>query len=200
MYLKEITLPRYSGHGDRKKGEKYSARWAEFPFRAVVDHASGYRVTMAALFDPITRRLYFGASACAPEDVFSRRDGINRAMGRARELATQFLNGMEKDNVPRLTGSWEDSMVILREDSLQEPDFAERLRALALQFVPHVVDAARARKLEKQLHALGVHEDVIMQVMNGVSHRLRCDMPVWSRRQKQTVQQQIIVLRDKYGL
>lgn len=77
--------------------------WAEFSFKShlipkskkVSIRGEGYRITMAAVV--YRGQIYFGASACAPEDLYRFNPDVAacRALGRARQFAFHSLAGMD---------------------------------------------------------------------------------------------------------
>lgn len=70
-------------------GTKY-AQWREYKFKTRL-MPNGYRVTLAAVMTD--NYLYFGASACAPDDCFDEKSAHPRALGRARQTALLITNG-----------------------------------------------------------------------------------------------------------
>lgn len=81
----------------RQSGEEI--QWAEFSYRAVLHRETGYRVALAAIVIPSLKITVAGASACSPEDAgaFNRHLAADRAMGRARQVATWFVTA-KNDN------------------------------------------------------------------------------------------------------
>lgn len=51
----------------------------------------GYIVSMAAVFLPEADRVFWGASVCSPEDIYSGKRGSDQALGRARQNCIRFL-------------------------------------------------------------------------------------------------------------
>ncbi len=67
-------------------------KWAEFSFRSK-RMPNGYTVTLAAIYLKEQRRTIFGASACAPDDVFDGKRATEFSLGRARSQAFRVLAG-----------------------------------------------------------------------------------------------------------
>lgn len=171
MHLKTVFFPTRDANG--KRNGSVPVKWGEFVFRAVVDQKTGYRVTMAAIVDPESCRVFFGASACAPGDRLDRPEGAQRALGRARRQAMLIMtNNPGEDG---LVGSVEDSVITLTPVKLSTED-RYFLRDMALCFVPHVVLNARRRALKEELKRIGLRKELIDDILT---------MPrVWKEKKK----------------
>ena len=145
LFLKEVQI--------RNKTES----WAEFSFRS--RSVNKYWITMAAVFVPSHNRLFLGASACSPADEFwfERPDAANRALGRARQLATWFFldkPGWKDKNT--LLGSAIDAVLLFTPDlTATAPSVWEQVKA--------VVAVREATVLQ---HAEGVAIDSLLRACN----------------------------------
>lgn len=79
--------------GRKGAKETVTVQWAEYTFRSQFIPRNKYWVTTACVIIPSRDKLVIGASACSPEDVFDRRQAGDRALGRARQVASWIVTG-----------------------------------------------------------------------------------------------------------
>jgi len=141
LFMKTVTL----------RQTKKEIEWAEFSYRTVF-HKTGYRVTLSAIVIPSMKIVVAGASACSPEDahMFDRRLAADRALGRARQVATWLLtakndNWREKDT---LLGWGGTSIFKWLPD--QEEALPESLRIQLIdRTIMHAIDQAVEKTMEQ---------------------------------------------------